>query len=59
MKTALLNLPAERNELLSRLYQLQHTKYDANELFAEPVFQTNSCRKKAIVLNASQLKNHG
>lgn len=44
MKTALLNLPAERNELLSRLYQLQHTKYDANELFAEPVFQTNSCR---------------
>ena len=44
MKTALLDLPAERNELLSRLYQLRHTKYDANKLFAEPVYQTNSCR---------------
>lgn len=59
MKTALLDLPAERNELLSRPYHPRHTKYDANELFTGPVFQTNSCRKKAIVLNASQLKNHG
>lgn len=44
MKTALLNLPAERNELLSRPYQLRNTKYDVNELFAEPVYQTNSFR---------------
>lgn len=44
METALLNLPAERNELLSRPHQLRHTKYDANELFTGPVFQTNSCR---------------
>lgn len=50
MKPALLNLPAERNELLSRPYHPRHTKYDANELFAEPVFQTNSCRKKQLSL---------
>lgn len=50
MKTALLNLPAKRNELLSRPYHPQHTKYDANELFAGPVYQTNSCRKKQLAL---------
>ena len=32
MKTTILNQRAERDELLSRLYQQRHTKYDADEL---------------------------
>lgn len=39
MKTTILNQRAERNELLSRPYQLRHTKFDADELLQNPLIK--------------------